>query len=478
MLWMIDKYKGEIGAVLFFLISATVCFLSDTTFDTGDSITHYLISRKAFSHPEFLLHHWGKPLFTLLSMPFAQFGFKGIELYNCLISAWAAYFAFLTAEKLKWRYAWMVYPLMLFAPKFFQGQLSGLTEPMFALFLIAGLYFVLQERLAMAFVLISFSPFVRTEGFIILIIYGVYALVDRRWKRVPWLFTGLVIYSLIGFFYYGDLLWVFHENPYAGSDVGETNYGHGTLDHYVVQLMYVLGVPFYVLLLLGCVFFVFDFLKRKDRFTDPVYRKTFFLLYGCLIGFVASHSLFWWLGIFNSFGMVRIMISIVPLAAVVAVQALQQLSDGLVFYVPLEKKKVALVSIYLIVGSYVAVFPFTNNPAAYNLNKDFSASEDLGLVKALVTKHQALLSQADAVYFAHPLIEMELIGKIPYEKQVGIPPADELPGLTAGSVVLWDDWFAVMESNAKDSLFQDSTVYRLVDKGITDSHEINVYVRR
>jgi hypothetical protein len=472
---VLSKYRAELGALLFFVISVIVALLSTTTFDTGDSITHYLISRNAFTHPELLLHHWGKPLFTLLSMPFAQFGFKGIEVYNCLVSALCAYLAFLSSKKMQFRYAWMVYPFMLFAPKFFLGQFSGLTEPTFALCLIAGFYFMLDDKPVLALLIISLSPFVRTEGFIILIIYGIYLLLDKRWSLIPWLLVGLILYSVIGSFYYHDLLWVFHENPYAG---GKNNYGHGTLDHYAVQLMYVLGVPFYILLVLAFVFFVVNVVRGKYRLGDSFSLKSFILLYGCLLGFIVSHTLFWWLGIFNSFGMVRIMICIVPLAAVVAVQALHYLGDGIASIFPQHMKSTSLLVFYSVVGIYVSVFPFTSNPAAFDLEKDFSASQEQFAVKRILVKHTELLSKADAVYFSHPLIAMELIGKVDYEKQKGIPLAAELHNMTNGSVVLCDNWFAVMESNINDSLFSDSNRYQYIDKDSSGAYKIKLYLRR
>lgn len=472
--WL-EKYKGEIGALFFFVISCTVALIATTTFDTGDSITHYLISRNSFTHPELLLHHWGKPLFTLLSMPFAQLGFKGIEVYNCLVSALSAYLAFLTAKKMQFRYALMVYPFLLFAPKFFLGQFSGLTEPTFALCLIAGFYFMLDDKPVLALLVISLSPFVRTEGFIIMIIYGIFLLLDKRWSLLPWLFAGLVLYSVIGFFYYHDILWVFHENPYAG---GTNNYGHGTLDHYAVQLMYVLGVPFYILLLLGLVFFVVNILRKKYRLEDSFSLKSFMLLYGCLLGFIVSHTLFWWLGIFNSFGMVRIMICIVPLAAIVALQALHYLGDGLASLLPQQKKNIGLLVFYSLVCIYVCIFPFTSNPAAYDLQKDFSASEEQFAVKRLLLRHKELLSKAHVVYSSLPLVAMELMGKVDYENQKRIPSASELHNITSGSIILWDNWFAVMESNIEDSLFNDSNLYQSLDKDSSDTYKIKLYLRR
>jgi len=52
------------GLFLFFswVLAASEGYIGD-----ADSLTHYKFSRYSWLYPEFLLHHWGKPVFTLLS---------------------------------------------------------------------------------------------------------------------------------------------------------------------------------------------------------------------------------------------------------------------------------------------------------------------------------------------------------------------------------------------------------------------------
>jgi len=51
--------------------------ISEGILESGDAISHYQLSRYSWKYPLHLLDHWGKPLFTLLSSPFAQLGFNG-----------------------------------------------------------------------------------------------------------------------------------------------------------------------------------------------------------------------------------------------------------------------------------------------------------------------------------------------------------------------------------------------------------------
>src|SRR5580700_943620 len=55
---------------------------SPATYDTGDGIRHYIISRYSWNHSYLFLDHWGKPFFTLVSSPFSRFGLLGINAFN------------------------------------------------------------------------------------------------------------------------------------------------------------------------------------------------------------------------------------------------------------------------------------------------------------------------------------------------------------------------------------------------------------
>jgi ABC-type cobalt transport system substrate-binding protein len=79
---------------LLFTIFLVIAAHTEGSYGGADSFQHYLISRYSWKHPHLLLDHWGKPLFTLLSSLFSQFGFYGIQCFNILIgmiTAWLTY---------------------------------------------------------------------------------------------------------------------------------------------------------------------------------------------------------------------------------------------------------------------------------------------------------------------------------------------------------------------------------------------------
>jgi hypothetical protein len=74
--------------ILFFfsILLLALVYTSTDGYGGADSFQHYMISCYSWKHPHLLLDHWGKPIFTLLSSPFSQVGYKGLLLFNVLIT--------------------------------------------------------------------------------------------------------------------------------------------------------------------------------------------------------------------------------------------------------------------------------------------------------------------------------------------------------------------------------------------------------
>src|SRR5690554_7112186 len=102
----INKSTIEKGAffLLLFLSFFTVLFIyfkADAPYDTGDGIAHYQIARYSWKYPLLLLDWWGKQFFTLVSSPFAQFGMKGMYIFQALNAAITSILLYKIASKLK-----------------------------------------------------------------------------------------------------------------------------------------------------------------------------------------------------------------------------------------------------------------------------------------------------------------------------------------------------------------------------------------
>lgn len=160
---------------------------------------------------------------------------------------------------------------------------------------------------------------------------------------------GHIIFSLAGWPFYGDPLWVFTKIPYA---TAHSVYGSGNWDHFINQLYFNVGPPVYIAMILGLLFELANWIKQGRK----INLQELYLVYGVSVAFVTAHSLFWAMGIFNSMGLNRVLVSIFPLCGVIAIQGFERTERIL----PEAGKKIWHV-LFLILA---IVFPFMDNPAS------------------------------------------------------------------------------------------------------------------
>lgn len=416
---------------ILFIFYALVSVISIACFegvgDVGDSVSHYLYARYAPVHPELYFDHWAKPLFVLLASPFAQFGFAGMKAFNALVSFATVIVTYRIALQLKLSNPAVIVLLMLFSPLWYILTFSGLTEPLFALFTALGIYFCLDRRYLAACLVISFLPYIRSEGLIIAGVFGLYLLQVRRWKHLPLLLAGSVAYGIAGWFIYHDFLWVFTRIPYA--TMGSV-YGSGPLLHFVEQLINVVGVPIYALLWIGMVAIVAGVIKKKKGPEEGI-----LVLLGFLC-FFAAHSLFWYLGIFNSMGLKRVLLGVMPLTAIMALNGFNVLLEGLPSY---PKAKITLGALLL---AYIVIFPFTSNPSAIQWKKDMMRTGEQKLadeVKDTLLKRGLV---ARPLVFDHQYLSLVFdLDHFDESKRLSLTP-DHIQSLAPGGIVIWENQFA------------------------------------
>ncbi len=427
-------------------------FLFDGTGDSGDSILHYLAAKYAFQQPELFFDHWAKPVYVLLAAPFAQFGLMGAKVFNVVITILTLIFTKRIAQNLDIPNSFLVPIFILFSPLYFKLTYSGLTEPLFACLMMLGILLAMQNRLIWSLVAISFLPFVRSEGLVIAGVFGLYLLWQRDWKKLPLLAVGHVAYGIIGSWAHGNLFWVFKKIPYATTT---EVYGSGDWMHYLIQINYTVGVPIYILFWLGVFCYLIQFIPGSTAFLSRAgsnsrikesptkyFTEESILIYGSIFAFLFAHTLFWVFGIFKSFGLNRVLIAIVPLICLIALRGLEFLEQVL----PTKPYRFGRLVKY---GSiiFVLIFPFTSNPAAIDWQKDMNLSmeQELAVEVGNYLKSQSF-SESATWYFSAPYLS-EVLNMNPYEweKRRNISEGT-LKLLKEGDLVVWDDWFAVVDS--------------------------------
>ncbi len=423
---------------LYALCAAATLLFFDGTGDEGDSVHHYLFARYAPVHPALFMDHWAKPLYVLLASPFAQLGFIGAKMFNVLAMMGAMWLTYLTARSLNLKNAAAAAVLMMFAPLCYVLTFSGLTEPLFALFVAAAVYYSATQRYLAACLLVSFLPFVRSEGLVIIGVFGLYFLLKKKWKLLPLLMLGHVVYSVAGYFAHHDLGWVFKKIPYA--TLGSV-YGSGELSHFVIELFYVVGTPIYVLFCLGLLKCVWDIFQEKTHRDE---RLLILLGFGA---FFVFHSLAWHWGLFNSMGLNRVLVGVLPLIALIALQGLNWAARLAVKNVRLGR---AILGTLL---GVVVVFPFTPSPSALHWVRDLNLTvgQHVALRSAAFVRDS--LGAGHRIVSGHPYVsEAYRVDHFDEKQRVNLT-LKYLERAVPGDVIVWDYWMGFRENHVtKESL--------------------------
>lgn len=361
-----EKKIAWILLAAMFVYLLVILFLSNGTFDYGDGLSHYFISRYSWKYPHLFLDDWGKPLFTLISSPFSQFGLKGITLFNIICGLAASWVACLIARKLEIPLSYFAVIFTCSAPIYFSVMNSGLTEPLFSLMLIWCIWLCMNERYNLSAVIFSFLPFVRAECGFVLPLFLIYYIIKKKYYTLLLLPVGTVFYSIAGAFYYKNIFWLISHNPYSSANSGSyADAGKGVLWTYIKDYHNITGVALAVLLLLGMIWIAGGnyFYRKPQENKAPKRLEEILLIYGCAFAIFIGHSLVWGLGIFPTLGLDRYMSTPIPLDSIIALRGLQ-----LITAIPLMKKKNwvgniagVLFSVYILYSPYTLWYkvPFT-----------------------------------------------------------------------------------------------------------------------
>ncbi|MDZ7879093.1 MAG: hypothetical protein U5L45_15530 [Saprospiraceae bacterium] len=437
------ELKGILAACFaFFALCCYIALRYNGTGDSGDAVQHFLYAKYAFAHPENLFNHWAKPLFTLIAAPFAQFGFLGIKIFNSLNAALTLYFTYRIAEKLRLPHAWLAVLILATCSQFFTLIFSGLTEHFSALLLVGVIWLFLCKEYLWATVIVSFLPFVRSEGLLLIGVTGLFLLAEKRWRVLPLLAVGHLVYSVVGWFFFHDFLWVFNKIPYAALSA----YGHGTWYHFIEKLYYGTGLPQYILWIFGILGVFFYIFEKKQT---PQYKRLWGLIWGYFFILLIAHSLFWYLGIFNSFGLVRVMNTVMPEFALIALVGFNFLTD----LFSSEKLKFG---VQILLVAAVGLMPFTRNPAAIFFPKMFVKTPDQ-IVLSEINQDIKEKMPSYCVLYANPCVPF-YFKTDPYDPSVSrlITHLNDTD-LPEKTLIVWDNVFSVLDhAISLDTLRQDA----------------------
>jgi hypothetical protein len=290
------KYLS-LGFVLSYFIF--VVLQNEVPIDDSDGLQHYFTSQYAWSNHTFFLNHWGKPLFILFSSPFAQFGFKAYLFFNLIVFLLSVLIVFSLFRKFKASpLAYFFFPISCFLiPDYVEGVCGGMTEPFFGLLLLLILWLGVHQKWILFALVTSFLPFARSEGMLVILMAGVFLLVIKEVKALPFLLIGFILYAFTGKLLLNDWMWYFNNDPYPEN----SPYGNGTWYHYLQAFKRHIGIINFLLLP-----FISYYLYRLFKKGEKRLFLLFLFFIGIYILVIVVHSYLWANGLKGAMGLSRL----------------------------------------------------------------------------------------------------------------------------------------------------------------------------
>ena len=287
--------------------------VSDGIRDVGDGVQHYMIARYAWKHPELFLDQWGKPMFTLLATPFAQFGYAAMTVFNSLL-AFAATLLALPILRRSGSGMAIAFPVVvMLAPQYTELVMDGMTEILFGTMALSAVCLMAGERYRAGAVVASLTPLCRPEYVVFLPAVAGWLLYKRRYREVPLCGVGIAAYTLVGFWFSGDPLCWWTGDPYGEE---KNIYGHGEFWGFVTSAPRALGWTLVILFLAALT--IWPIILRKDKEGREMHVLLFCLAALPTLGVMVAHAYSWWTGTHGSAGLTRVLVTTVPLASLFA----------------------------------------------------------------------------------------------------------------------------------------------------------------
>ena len=278
--------------------------------EAGDGVQHHMIARYSWKHPDLLLDQWGKPMFTLLASPFAQFGYNAMAVFNASLAlACLAFSLKLLRRSGAWTMVAFPAALML-APQYAHLVIDGMTEILFGTMALLCVRLLADERYRLAAIVGSLTPLCRPEYIVFLPFVAGWLAWNKRFTALPWCALGIAVYSVFGWLRTDDLLLWWHGDPYGS---GDSIYGKGDPWHLIMDAPRAFGWVVVVAFLAGVA--LWPWVWRKDTGERRTHQLLFFTAALPALGIVAVHAYLRWSGTHGSAGLTRVLVTAVPLAA-------------------------------------------------------------------------------------------------------------------------------------------------------------------
>ena len=194
-----------------------------------DDYRHLGISRAVSHSWRAVLDIWGRPLMTIAYIPASHAGDSLVRVTSLIFFFGAAALTALAARRWGLDHPWLAALFVLAQPLTAMIGFSALPQTVFSFVMAAALALRASGHQRSAAVVVSLLPLARLEGIVVLVVWAVVLLFERRRRFVPLLGSGLLLWWITSSIAFSDAGWLYHESPYGllGSIYGTTGVGYG-----------------------------------------------------------------------------------------------------------------------------------------------------------------------------------------------------------------------------------------------------------
>ena len=199
---------------------------------------------------------------------------------------------------------------------------------------------------------------------------------------------------------------------------------------------------------------IFNRISKKSK--TVFLTEELLLVAGSFMVYFAAHSVFWWKGLFNSYGLMRVIAAVMPCAALLALRAINDLT------VISSKLKIIQNIILLLCPAWMAVFIFTVG--------HFSIKEipDAELIDETTDWFKNTDYKNNIAAYMFPYLVYKL-DRDPFDyskvREIwGLEKADPSKFLPDGAIIFWDSHFAPNEGMLPFNKLIDNPSFTLLKR--------------
>jgi hypothetical protein len=429
-----------------------------------DTDYHFLGARSAWLNPWLFVDVWGRPLYTTFYALPALLGFTAARFCAVGIGVATAWQTWRLAGDLRLERAWLVIPLLLGQPVFFELFPDLLTEPLFALVFVVALRWHLRGWTRRGMLAASLLPLARPEGVFLCLLWGVWVMAKnvnptappqapvlrKLIRTVPStliLSVGVFIWWAAATCITRDPLFILHNWP---STWHQGVYGRGTLFGYSQRALEFTGV------LLAAPFVLGFWCKIRAWTWIPVTSS-------CLLLFFL-HTLFRAYGLFGEAGYPRYMVSVAPAIAVLTLAGWNNIARWIEKWPRFASGALgATVLSVSLAGNfcYLDSFPWARDPIAIREMADWFHEHP--------QPYQRLIWSNARMCIVFGLTLQESPSLLSNSRETTLALLRDAP---SGTLVFWDDhlgpdWFGLNAADIENSGYQLLRTRRYSLSGVT-----------